>query len=322
MTKKTAQTYSSMKTLFIGNPARSWPQYFEKLAEKLRVTFPLVVAHCWTLLLFHGLTTPFGIFLYLFCCTYRFFPTQTAAIFPSQIWAGYYVWLLLSCSVLLPILILIPPVRGFLYSLLGEQIVEERVGKSGARPLIAALLGPFFLYYLDTTTRSLQPVPDHQHWHEVNVKTDKIEKENNSYFFEKLDAINQDSSITSPEERKEKTRTLWNEHIYRRDQIQARYDQVADLIQESKESQNGVVAQLGDRIKDFFRGNDKNRSFWILDRALPGGRGLDQYDHHLENIQDSTKKGSHRTNLESYNSSFGEKLAGLNPSVEKSGEKK
>ena len=114
------QIHSSMKTLFIANPGRSWCQYFQESAKKLALLFSFVVAHCWTLLLFHGLTTPFGVFVYLFCWTYRFFPTQTASFFPSQLWAGYYLWFIFWSSLLLPMLMLIPPVHRFLNSLIGE----------------------------------------------------------------------------------------------------------------------------------------------------------------------------------------------------------
>ena len=60
----------------------------------------------------------------------------------------------------------------------------------------------------------------------------------------------------------------------------------------------------------------------ILDRALPGGAGLDQYDQarDLEDLETSLKKGSNHTDtdLEPKKTSFGEEVAGLNPGVEES----
>ena len=90
----------------------------------------------------------------------------------------------------------------------------------------------------------MQAIPDYQHWHEIDAQADKAYKENTSSFLKELDLINQDTSTTSIEERKEKTNALWNEYLYRRDKITTHRDQVTDLIVHSKESQNGVVAQL------------------------------------------------------------------------------
>lgn len=173
------------------------------------------------------------------------------------------------------------------------------MGAYGTRPLIAAILGPFFLFFSDFYTRERSGGPDVGHWREISAHTEKVGHLNISHLKDELDQINSEheplletkEELRNPDQAQEflrKKESIVDNFIHRQKKI----DQDAfnmSILAVKPQEKVGSVTELSDRIKDFLRGKEKNRSLWVIDRGLPGGRllalrggvGLDQYDQTL-----------------------------------------
>ena len=204
-----------------------------------------------------------------------------------------HVYLLVFSCLILPLLMVISPVRDLLYSEIGEQFVKERVGRRGMRPLIASLSAITFLFAWNDYTRAPLKGPDIEHWAELMAHGEKAVNEGCSPIDDQLETLQERSASLlkiDPESRdpalvEELSKERWSlfeERMARTRDISRKTTEMSHLAAQPKGEKDGVVSELSDRLKDFFRGKEKNRTFWVIDRALPGGLGLDQYNQAQE----------------------------------------
>lgn len=297
------------KNIFTMQSGRSWRDYSKQAAlalftylkpaalalstylKKAALALFIKLTRLSTWLLYEGLNRPFGLCVYALCCIYGWYGTQRAVLFSSQMMAICYVVTLVSLSLILPVLILVPATRTFLHSQIGEELIKKRVGAYGARPLIAAILGPFFLCFLDSYTGQGPSGPDLGHWKEISAHTRGVRDQNLLHLKGELDQLDGEykslleakEGPRDPHQMEELTRkkeSKFYEYLYRLRKINK---DAFNMSMQAVKSQEkiGSVTELSDPIKDFFRGNEKNRSLWVIDRGLPGGVGLDQYDQNL-----------------------------------------
>lgn len=294
MRKITNQIYSSITHTLVGDFNRPFSEHL----KEMRLALYRGVAHLFTWIPYQTLTTPFGIFIYLFCRAYRFFGTQDAVTFASEAWAGYYIGFLFYCCIILPFLMLLPPTRNFLCSQIGEHTVKKRVGAWGIRPLIGFLSGAYLLDLFDHHTKAASKPSDAQHWQELVTHSEKAHSENKLFLdreYEKLNKERADILKIPPELRDpalvkefhEKSEATTWEYLRRGQQIAKDTDEMSSLAVQGSKVKVGEVSEFSDRVKDLFRGKDRNRTFWVVDRGLPSGLGLSQYDqsNHVSDLR-------------------------------------
>lgn len=271
--------------IFVKHPKQSWSHYFKGVG----LAFSLTMARFLIWFLYHALNTPFGLCVYLFSVAYSKFGTQGIVIFPSQIYAGHYVAILIWYSVALPLLMLIPPIRTFFDSQIGEKAIEKRVGRYGIRPFMGAISGPIFLSWLDSFTENHMRGIDLVHQREIVAHILKVQMENRSDLIRELVKI-QDEYVpqlekeegsrdpVAVEEMENKKQSLWDAYNNRGERAtEAGYEMLFLAATRKEEGSPGWVSEFSDHVKDFLRGKERNASFSAIDKGLHGSFGLDRY---------------------------------------------
>lgn len=322
MNNKFTQNHSPVANTPLANSQRGWLEYFKESVFNIytylrqfifgalsylrgwMIGLPSKVVGFFTLFLSEALNTPFGVCVFLLCATYRYYPTQDTTLFASQSIAGYYVIFLFLCSLLSPLLMWSPSARGFLYSQVGEQLVQERLGKRGFRPLIHFLSATTFLYFINLPTKAPIAPVDFDQWNEVYTHCQKAQSQNNAVFYAEIAKINQEQ-LALPEEKQsdpetkrelsEKRMDALRQYVKANKRVSADTQEMAHLAISPKGEREGAVSEFSDRIKDFFRGKDRNRALWVVGRGSSGSIGFTQYDQsqdisHLHGKVDENSK--------------------------------
>lgn len=280
--EKNTNQFGVLESPFIEGLRQTGPDFLRKLGARLLLG--LVRTLLW--FLYNALNTPFGYFLYIFSIAYSQFGEQREVLFTSQAYAANYVFILISLSVMLPLLMLVPPVWRFLCSEVGEKEVFKWVGWRGVRPLLAAVFGPILLSFIETWTKD--PSIDLNHYLEIQKHSQGIREENliilerevDKIIVEQAPLLEEDEGSRDPvlvEEIIKKKKDLMTNHLDRDNRLTNDTLSMQLLAIES-EGDRGWVTEFSDRVKEVVRGRERSTSLMVLDRSLQGSKGLDHFN--------------------------------------------